>query len=166
MLLGPRTYGLRSNPRRLLVLIVGILLLTQTVPAGAAAADDPWADDPLGLIAFRDEVSALYTTGQDVWEVWVCQVPDGSVPVDVSETVALLSAEIGPYFFTLSGGIYQPVFRAGGVVVSPVSEPGQDMATWSLDDCEDRVAATSAGGVAGALIVANTDYRGGYGNIG
>jgi hypothetical protein len=149
-----------------LVLIVGILLLTLTVPAGAAAADDPWADDPLGLIAFRDEVSALYTTGQDVWEVWVCEVADGSVPVDLSATVTLLNAEIGQYFFTLSGGIYQPTFRAGGVVASPVSEPGQDMATRFLDGCEDQVAATSVGGVAGALIVATTDYTGGFGTIG
>ena len=160
------TQRLHSSTLRRAVLVVVILVLTSAVPAAVAAADDPWEDDPLQLIAFRDEVSALYSSGQDVWEVWVCQLSDGSVPIDISATVAFLNAEVRPYFLTLSSGLYQPTFRTGGVVTSPMPEPAQALTTWSLDDCEERVAAATAGGVDGALIVANTDFTGGYSTIG
>ena len=146
--------------------MISILLVTLAVPAGAQAADEAWEDDPLGLIAFREEVSSLYTIGQDSWEVWVCELDDGSVPIDLSETVTLLDTEIGPYFLTLSGGVYRPVFKVGGVVTSPFSEPSQTGGDWFLDDCERRVAAATTGSAAAALIVANTDYLGGYGTIG
>ncbi len=166
MLSERRALRKHSTRTRRCALVVGILFLVLAVPTVAGAADDVWEGDPLGLIAFQDEVSSLYTSGLDVWEVWICQLADGSVPIDASATVELLTNEVGPYFLTMSGGDYQPTFRVGGVVASPDPEPAQDLGGWYLNDCERRVAAATSGDASGALIVANTDYLGGYGTIG
>lgn len=162
-----------QGPRRLSMarvrhaaLVTGVFVLSLAVPVGAGAAEDPWEADPLGLIAFQDEVSARYTSGLDVWEVWVCEVSDGTVPVDVPVTVDLLNDQVGPFFLTLSGGIYQPAFRVGGVVESPDPEPPRGLEDWILRDCERRVADATKGDAAGVLIVANTNFFGGYADMG
>ena len=65
------------------------------------------------------------STGDDVFEVWVCHVPADTTnplygdrplrlpltPVGVTEVVA---AHVTPYFEQLSHGQYRPVFVAGG----------------------------------------------------
>lgn len=71
--------------------------------------------DPLGLIAGY-ELTTHYTLDSDLWDVWICQVPGGDLDLVLEEVVAVLRAELTPYFLWLSGGRYRPVFRAGGTV--------------------------------------------------
>lgn len=66
-------------------------------------------------------------TGTDTFEVWVCDVPAdatspmyGGLPLrrqfDPARLAALLSKRVPGYFATVSGGLYQPEFVAGGTV--------------------------------------------------
>ena len=57
-------------------------------------------DDPAG---YRG-----YSTGIDIWEVWICELPHGSAHVTAAEASQVLSAELVPYFDRLSEGHYQP----------------------------------------------------------
>lgn len=141
-----------------MALAVAFLL---AVPGGVGAQDDPYAGDPLGLIAFAPEVSQAYTSGSDVWEVWVCETQWGPVPVDPTDAVGLLNSTVAPYFVWLSGSRYRPVFELGGVVQTPVPDPTGTGGA-ALEDCERRVAERSAGNSGGALVVTNTLLLGGY----
>lgn len=71
--------------------------------------------DPLGLIAGYD-LTTHYTLDNDLWDVWICQVPEGDLDLVPEEVVNVLREEITPYFLWLSGGRYRPVFRLGGTV--------------------------------------------------
>ena len=104
--------GLRFS----LGLLVGVVIVFF---ADSAVADDPQAD-PLGLIAGYD-VTTHYSLGDDHWEVWVCDSPDGDLDISASEIVRVLKAELVPYLNWLSGGRYRPVFKAGnpGTVAAP-----------------------------------------------
>lgn len=48
----------------------------------ATAASAPYAKEPNWLAPFRDSVHSVYSSGQDVWEVWIGDVPNWSAPVD------------------------------------------------------------------------------------
>ncbi len=43
-----------------------------------------------------------YSIGTDSWEVWVCDVPDGSVPITPAQAADVLNASVTSYFQALS----------------------------------------------------------------
>lgn len=105
--------------------------------------------DPLGLIADH-RFARAYSVGADIWEVWVCDVADGRLRIDVASTAALLNREITPYFAWLSEGEYRPEFVAGGTV-----RADPDLSSERADDfgCVDHVAEVSEGGAEGAVVI-------------
>ncbi|CAN5211175.1 hypothetical protein BH18ACT5_BH18ACT5_12990 [soil metagenome] len=151
-----RTRG-RSPLARWLA-VFGALLLA--LPADAQTVD-PYASDPVDLIALRDE-TRTYSSGADTWEVWVCAVPNGNVEVSPTGTVATLEASVRPYFESISGGAYSPRFRAGGTVTasSPSSWPDNPFVFQS--ECQDLAAQASTTRPEGLLVVVGVDYSGGY----
>ena len=103
---------------RNLVLILATLIAFGMVPAGpAAAADDPYAADPLGLFADFDETS-YYTTKPDTFEVSICN-PD-RVDRTLSEVVDYMNNESGlpGYWDSVSNGQYSVSFVGGTNVPS------------------------------------------------
>ena len=153
---------------RLLVLL-GALIVSLLVPAPAYAADDPYAADPHRLVPFKDTVQQTYTSGTDVWEVWICDVANWNSPVNLNSTVAALNSTINPYFSWLSRNDYTTSFVAGGTVT------GQDIITQqqleTLDspfapDCENQVAAASGSNPHGTLIVVDIPFGEGYATVG
>ena len=91
-------------------------------------------DDPLGLLAGYDE-STFYTLDRDLWEVWVCNDPEGELDIRTSDVIGVLEARVTPYYEWLSGGRYRPVFKAGGAIeITPRPD-------WEYGDCETRVQA-------------------------
>ncbi|MYB43919.1 MAG: hypothetical protein F4X74_03120 [Acidimicrobiia bacterium] len=105
--------------------------------------------DPAGLIADH-RFARAYSVGADIWEVWVCDVADGSLGIDVVSTVALLNGETTPYFAWLSEGKYRPEFVAGGTVGA---DPGISSDHARDYGCEGRVAEVSEGGAEGAVVI-------------
>ncbi len=98
-------------------------IATFLVPWGAATANmsaqlenDVYGWEPLGVIAGSSELR-LHSLGTDVWEVWACDTPAGSVALDPVLLAQTLTSEITRFYEWLSEGRYQPVFRAGGSVV-------------------------------------------------
>ncbi len=104
--------------------------------------------DPLSLIA-QHRVNRLNASGVDEWEVWLCDVPDGDVPIDVGDMVALLQRELPPCFSWLSGGRYQPTFVEGGTVKV---DRGPFLYA-NHYKCDEAVARQSDGEADGGLIV-------------
>lgn len=93
-----------------------LLCLVVVTPAwGSDEDDDVYSDDPLGLVAGFN-VTTHYSLDEDIWDVWICEVPEGRLDISVDGTVQLLEAKLAPYFVQLSGGRYRPTFRAGGVI--------------------------------------------------
>ena len=127
---------------------------------------DPEVTDPLGLVAGY-EFATAYSLGRDVWEVWLCDTPPGElfstdrdVRLNPDNYADVFAQRVGPWFAWQSGGAYEPVFRAGGLVTAPEAEPAQ---------CEEAVAgAIRSNDADGVLIVAaqlepDTDGILGYG---
>src|SRR5688572_857593 len=83
----------------------------------AAQGVDPYASDPPDLIALRDETRD-YSSGTDPWQVWVCDVPDGSISITPTQAVNILSGTMVPYFQAVSEHQYAPAFAAAGTVVA------------------------------------------------
>ena len=77
--------------------------------------EEAYGADPLGLIAGYD-VTTTYTLDNDFWEVWICKAPDGYLDISPEDAISVLESKLVPYFQQLSGGLYRPVFRAGGSV--------------------------------------------------
>ena len=105
--------------------------------------------DPAGLIADH-QLARAYSLGTDIWEVWVCDVADGQLRVDVGSATALLNREITPYFAWLSAGKYGPEFVAGGTVEADPNVSSDHARDYG---CDDRVAEVSEGGTEGAVII-------------
>ena len=112
----------------------------------------PPVTDPLGLVAGY-EFATAYSLGRDLWEVWLCDTPEGELfstdrdarltPDNYAEAFA---QRVSPWFAWQAGGAYEPVFRGGGLVTAPEAEPSQ---------CEEAVAgAIGSNDVDGVLIVA------------
>ncbi len=118
--------------------------------------------DPAGLIADH-RFARAYSVGTDIWEVWICDVADGHLRVDVVSTVALLNREITPYFGWLSEGKYRPEFVAGGTV-----RADPDLSSDHARDygCDDRVAEVSEGGAEGAVVIVDKEVVVSYGGAG
>ena len=116
------------------------------------APGDPEVTDPLGLVAGY-EFATAYSLGPDVWEVWLCDTPEGElfstdrdVRLNPDNYADAFTQRVGPWFAWQSGGAYEPVFRGGGLVTAPEAEPAQ---------CEEAVAgAIRSNDVNGVLIVA------------
>lgn len=144
-----------TTPRRvwrelLLAAFIGAVL----VPWGAATAtnlanlgDDVYGWEPLGIIAGSSELR-MHSLGEDVWEVWVCDTPDGSVAVNLNYAVATLNAAVGPVYEWMSDGAYQPSFREGGTVAEGRS-------------CANSVQQASTSEPNGVLIITDEAANGG-----
>jgi hypothetical protein len=113
------------------------------------------------LIALRDE-TRTYSSGADIWEVWVCQVPNGGLGVTPEGVATILESTVRPYFESISGSAYSPRFRVGGLVTaaSPSSWPDNPFAFQT--ECEDAAAQASSSRPEGLLLVIDVDYSGGY----
>ncbi len=68
-------------------------------------------DDPTGLIPKTPFVQR-YSLDQDYWEVWRC----GGVSTSMTSILNTLDGATVDYFDDLSGGLYEPVFVAGGTI--------------------------------------------------
>ena len=121
-----------------------LLICAGLFMAPAAANTD---DDPLGLLVGYD-VSSYYSLGEDHWEVWICESPEGDLDLSASEIAGVLESELVPYFDWLSGGRYRPIFRAGtpGKVEAPGFEP-----------CFDSIAGMSRPGTEGVIALVNQE---------
>lgn len=148
-------------------MILAVLAVGVTIgPAGpAAAAEDPYAADPLGLVA---NLGQLRVDGSrpDTWEVWVCDAPDGAVDVDPASITATLSSSQPDYFRWLSDGRYEPRFVVGGTVTTSAASGWPDEPFRRQSECEQRVRGSAGGSAAGALIVVDVAYGGGYASPG
>ena len=91
-------------------------------PVAASTPEDPYAQDPLRLIAHA-ELARAYSLGNDVWEVWLCKTPAG---VSFSEHpdnkhnpanyATAFDARVGYWFGWLSDDAYRPEFIPGRVI--------------------------------------------------
>ena len=131
-----------------LVILTAVVLLVLVVggPSGVVVGGedrDPYAADPLGLVAHYDLTTQLGTTA-DVFEVWFCHVsggPYGLSQVPVEAFVPMLAGSVGGYWSYASGGLYEAEFVVGGNVRDPAG------------GCHAGVREQSAGGSRAALIV-------------
>ncbi|MFV1962129.1 MAG: S-layer homology domain-containing protein, partial [Acidimicrobiia bacterium] len=143
--------------------------LSLLAPAPASAAGDPYAADPNRLVPFKDTIQQPYTSGTDVWEVWVCDVANWNSPVNLGLTVSALNSTINPYFGWLSGGDYTTSFVAGGTVTSNDVITQEQIDTLEkpfAPDCEAEVAGVSASSPNGVLIVVDIPFGEGYATVG
>lgn len=152
------------TPRTITCFLVALATLVAVFPSAAAAQIDPYGSDPLGLVAYAEQ-SRVYTTGIDQIEVFVCDVPDGSIAVDLPSAVSTINAALQPYFSWLSGGIYQPQFVPGTTLIASQSSGWPDFVTLQTE-CESLAAQASSGGAAGALVIVDAEYSGGYATAG
>ncbi|MGQ0848290.1 MAG: S-layer homology domain-containing protein [Actinomycetota bacterium] len=149
-----------------LLMSIGLLLVLGVAKPAVAQEVDPYQTDPLDLIALRDE-TRTYSTGTDIWEVWICDVPDGSVAVTSGQASAVFAGSITPYFEAISGGIYSPRFVAGGTVTATSQSGWPANPFLTQPECEQLVAARAGGaGVDGVMIVTDAAYTGGYATAG
>lgn len=149
--------------------LVGAVFLAMLAPTPAVAAGDSYAADPHGLVPFIDTVQQVYTTGTDVWDVWICDVSPWDNPVDLTSTVANLNAELNSYFGWLSNGAYTTTFQAGGTVVSSDNITRQQIDTLDAPyapDCEAQVSAASTASPNGALIIVDIPFPEAYATVG
>ena len=105
--------------------------------------DDPFASDPLGLVAHYDLTTEL-GSASDVFEVWFCHIsggPYGLSQVPVEAFVPVLGRSVGGYWSQASGGVYEVGFVVGGTVRDPSG------------GCRSGVREQSEGGSRAALIV-------------
>lgn len=111
--------------------------------------------------------------GDDIWEVWVCEVAVGAtaevyagLPLRLDLTPAslagVLSEHVVAYFDEISDGAYRPLFVAGGTVSMIVDDQPQM--------CVDQAIAAADPHSRGVLAVANAehgaDQPGGWSNGG
>jgi hypothetical protein len=76
---------------------------------GADTTQGLFDEDPTGLIPKTPFVQR-YSLDQDHWEVWLC----GNVTHTMPQVLAALEAATVDYYDSLSGGVYEPIFTAGG----------------------------------------------------
>ncbi len=134
-----------------LLATIGVVWLASPSVAAGDRIEELYEDDPLGLVAAY-KVRTHYSLDEDLWDVWICEVPDGTLQLSPEETVELLQAKIAPYFGWLSGGRYRPSFRVGGVV--------EVASSLHAKDCNDAVYEAARGvdpqeRAEGAMIVVN-----------
>ena len=127
----------------------------------ATANTEDW--DPLKLIVDH-RVTKAYSLDTDTWEVWTCDVADGTTEIDLPSIVERLNREIPAYFGWLSGNRYRPVFVEAGTVKADSAISSNS--PWDYG-CEEAVAGTSEGGTEGAVIILDKErLYGAYGSPG
>lgn len=121
-----------------------------------------YVDDPLGLIAGFN-VGTYYSLRDDLWDVWICNVPEGNFDISPQQTVKLMADEITPYFDWLSGGRYRPTFRLGGVVEATSFDNwgGCDQPVFEASSRIDMNRRAQ-----GAMIIANMETGSSFGSLG
>ncbi|MDE0230706.1 MAG: S-layer homology domain-containing protein [bacterium] len=134
---------LRHRGTALGLLVVATILFF----AGFVVANDEYQADPLGLIPGYD-LTTHYSLGDDLWEVWVCDSPDGDLDISAPGLVEVLKSELVPYFDWLSGGRYRPVFNAG--------DPGVIAAT-GFTPCLDAIADHVESATEGVVTIADQE---------
>ncbi|HKY48450.1 MAG TPA: S-layer homology domain-containing protein [Acidimicrobiia bacterium] len=152
-----RTSARRFTKTALALSVVGLVMTSLPV----VAQTDPFGSDPLGLISFKDQTDN-YSIGTDSWEVWICDVPDGSISVTPAQAASVLNASLTSYFQSLSANLYSPVFTAAGAVTATQPSQWPDSPFRVQGECEDLVAARSAGTSEGVVVVIDASYGGGY----
>ena len=148
---------------RVLVVFAGLVVAILPAPVGALSmADravlqsdgpDPYAADPLGLVANYGLTSVL-GTAPDRFEVWVCDGVHGSLDLTPENVTGLLNAELTPFYSWLSEGRYSLSFVPGGSVRANNSQA-----------CMDSVSNRSTGGNHAAIVVSTlhiADASGGW----
>ena len=80
----------RARGKTLWCEVLFVVLMTTLVAAGWPAAarsllggsaiTDSYGWDPLGIIGGSSDLR-MHSVGEDLWDVWVCDTPDGSVLV-------------------------------------------------------------------------------------
>lgn len=150
----------RSKHRlsKLAALVAMLMVITNVA---SAQSIDPYATDPLDLIALRDQTRE-YSSGIDSWQVWICDVPDGSISISPSQAVTILNGSIVPYFQAISGNQYAPAFYAGGTVVASQPSGWPDDPFRLQPECENLVYQQAPLAHAGALVVVDAGFQGGY----
>ncbi len=147
------------------VLFAGLAILLLAPSSAAAAAernDELYEDDPLGLItAFN--VTTHYSLGEDLWDVWICELPEGTLAISPEETVELLRAEVVPYFSWISKGRYRPSFRVGGVVEAVSYDYGRGCSE-PVSEASENI--ESAERPEGAIVIVNKFISNSTGSIG
>lgn len=141
-----------------------VLVALLAVPVSAAAAVDPYGADDLDLVAYADQVRA-YSSGLDSWEVWICDTTNGGLVLDAGAVADLLNTQLDPYFIWMSDSIYRPVFQAGGTVSAGETRWPDDPFDMQAE-CRSKVTNSATGTTAGALIVVDAAYAGGFGTAG
>lgn len=139
------------------------LLLMMSVPV--VAQTDPLGSDPLGLISYKDQTDT-YSVGTDSWEVWICDVPDGTVSITPAEATNVLNASVTPYFQSVSTNLYSPIFSAGGIVTATAPSEWPENPFHLQGECEGLVSAQGTGISEGAIVIVDAAYAGGYGTGG
>jgi len=134
-----------------LVVLAGLLIAILPARAGAlsltdrvvlqSAAPDPYAADPLGLVAYFG-LTSFRGTAPDRFEVWVCDGVHGSLDLTPENVSGLLNAELPSYFSWLSEGRYALSFVPGGSVRAN-----------NQQGCLASVSNRSAGGNHAAIVV-------------
>ncbi len=142
-----------ANTGRVLRGLAALAVAFASSAAGAASGDS-YEDDPAGLIASRPALTTN-SVGSHDWQVWVCEVPGGSLPVTPIGSAQVLNNYIGPYFSWLSQGRYQATFTPAQIV------------TATRDRCISEVVRTAVDtGATGAIIVTNEARDGGLSHPG
>nr|MDE0501923.1 hypothetical protein [bacterium] len=134
-----------------LVVLTGLSIAILPTPASAlsltdrvvlqSADPDPYAADPLGLVAHYGLTSSR-GTAPDRFEVWVCAGVHGSLDLTPENVTGLLNSELPPYYSWLSEGRYALSFVPGGSVRAN-----------SQQGCLDSVSSRSTGGNHAAIVV-------------
>ncbi|HUP15847.1 MAG TPA: S-layer homology domain-containing protein [Acidimicrobiia bacterium] len=154
----PTSPGRRASTGTALAFAV-ILLVMTSVPVSAQT--DPFGSDPLGLISFKEQTDT-YSIGTDSWEVWICDVPDGSVAITPAQAANVLNASVTSHFQLLSANLYSPVFAPAGTVIATQPSQWPENPFRLQGECEGLVAAQSGGASEGAVVVIDASYGGGY----
>lgn len=134
-----------------LVVLFGLLIAILPTPTSALSLNDrvalqstgpdPYAADPLGLVA-NYGLTSFWGTAPDRFEVWVCEGVHGSLDLTPENVTGLLNAELTPYYSWLSEGQYALSFVPGGSVRA--NNP---------QDCLTSVSNRSTGGNRAAIVV-------------
>lgn len=110
-------------------------------PRDLSSDNGEW--DPLGLIGGVPTVRR-YSFGEDLWEVWICDLPRGNADIDAATAADVLNEELGLFFSWLSGGKYRPRFVAAGAATPTPEE---------TYPCQIQVEQRSDGRANGAFVI-------------
>ena len=146
----------------------GMILASLFIPVPGGAAGDPYAADSHRLVPFADTTQRVYTSGPDVWQVWVCDVPGWTSVTDVQAATNTLQGGLSGYFQWLSEGDYSPSFVTGGTVSSNDAIPAElsDPESIFAPECESAVSNSVSGSPNGVIIVVNAGFDAGYATVG